>query len=198
MRGDAGIPELAENVEFARMAIEADHFGDEADFVVVTGVDVAHRLFVERREANGIGFALLRHEQRTAEVLKREGAAFDRRFATLDVGRREVFEVDDDRAERRVEVFFWRDIADVERQSGDLGAFFENAAIAENNDVGCRPDVFKAQQLGGQFRTYSGGVAHCQGNGRASRCCCGFAGHFGLLDKFFAESATEELGLSTI
>ena len=41
--------------------MKINDIGDEADFIIVARVNVAHGLFVERREADRISFTLMRH-----------------------------------------------------------------------------------------------------------------------------------------
>ena len=54
MRGHARVPEPFENVELAGRTARPQHARGKADFVVVGRVGQAHRLLVERREADGI------------------------------------------------------------------------------------------------------------------------------------------------
>ena len=83
MRGDAGIPQAFQDVELAGRAVEVNDFGDEFDFILVARIDVAHGLFVEGGEADGICLACAGHGERLAEVFDGIGTTDGGGFAAL-------------------------------------------------------------------------------------------------------------------
>ncbi|MNT24288.1 hypothetical protein D3C72_1597540 [compost metagenome] len=103
----------------------------------------------------------MRQLQGRAEVARGERAASERRFAAIDVCRIEMAEVDENVTGRSglVEILERRGL-EIERQAGSLGAFIQNAAIADRDDVCGLFDLGKGQQPRSQLGADAGGIAH--------------------------------------
>lgn len=130
VRSYPGVPETFQHIEFTRDARKTDGVGDKTDFVLVTGIYVAHRLLVELRKADGVNRSGLCHVQGAAEVVDGEGAADLRRLAALDLIRREVFQIDEMRGGSRGQRLPLPEIDQCRIHAGNLGALLENAAVA--------------------------------------------------------------------
>jgi hypothetical protein len=96
MRRYPRVPDLLEHVELANLAGKADHIRHEADFVVIARIGVAHRLLVERREADRLRSSLMGKFERGAEIGGGKGAAGKRRLPAHDIRRIEMAEIDED------------------------------------------------------------------------------------------------------
>ncbi|EKE16931.1 MAG: hypothetical protein ACD_10C00712G0001 [uncultured bacterium] len=142
--GDPCIPQILQNVELARVAGKPDHLGDETYFVVVAGIDIAHGFLVERRKTNRVSLSFMRHGERAPEILERKGAADGSGFTALYIRRGKMPQVDKDRAACCVKFRIGRHVADIKRHAGNLRAFLKDSPVAENDDIGCRPNLVVA------------------------------------------------------
>ena len=135
VRRHARVPQAFEDVELGRRPGHAEHARREADLVVVAVVGHPHRLLVERREADGRGFAVRGALERVAVVRERERAALARRHAALDRRRVEVMEVDEHRPAGTGKPVVRTDDGQLGRHAGDFRTRGENAQVADDRDA---------------------------------------------------------------
>ena len=172
VRGNAAIPQAFQDVEFTRRPLKADDFGDEANFVVVGRIDIAHGLLVERGEAHRVGLAAVRHKQRLAEVLQRKRTTHRRCLTKLHVRGIEVPQIDENRLGPRTNRRAGLNHLQLGANSRHACAGFQNPDVAKHHKVRRSANLIERQQLGRQFRTDAGRITHRQGNNRKVCAIC--------------------------
>ena len=163
MRSHARVPDFLQNVELTHLACEAQHIGNKADFVVVTRISEPHRLLVERRKTNSLRMSSISKFQCGTKVLGCESSANQRGFATHNVLRIEILQVNEDMfADRHVRRIFEVGILQIKLNTRNMRTFVQNAAITEDDDMRFFSDIRQSEQTGCQLWTDTSWIPHCK------------------------------------
>ena len=165
VRGDARSPELLEHVELAAGAVMLQHRREPAQLVLLLHASGAQRRLVERREAHGVDFTVLREVEREAQRVEHEGAVRRPRVRGPERGRIPAVPLQARHRQRRLGCVTPRHRRQIELDSRACRRGVEAHALRDEPDARIGQRTAIGEHLGDQLGADAGGVAgdECDG-----------------------------------